>query len=133
MTQFSLAHFVFIHIVILVRFVRRDVLALGIVITELLGESEDEESVRFREFARNSMLLPDSSRRPNLHTGRKPAPVFTGWHQFSCMETGNGIPLTGFTQRNSPRRVAMSGNRMRIILAVCVPHMEPNPALIVNT
>ena len=46
-------------------------LALGILITEVLKECEAEEAVRFREFARDQMLLPDSSRRPDLQTGTK--------------------------------------------------------------
>lgn len=46
----------------------RDVLALGILITELLKESLDAAAVQFREFARDQMLLPDSSRRPDLLT-----------------------------------------------------------------
>ena len=51
---------------------RRDVLALGILITDLLKESEEEEeAVLFREFARDQMLLPDSSRRPDLLTGKE--------------------------------------------------------------
>jgi hypothetical protein len=47
------------------------VLALGILITEVLKESQDEEGIRFREFARDYMLLPDSTRRPGLRTGNE--------------------------------------------------------------
>jgi hypothetical protein len=52
--------------------VSRDVLALGILVTELLKESRDEESLQFMQFARDQMLLPDSSRRPDLNTGKRP-------------------------------------------------------------
>jgi hypothetical protein len=50
----------------------RDVLALGILVTEVLKESRDEEALQFVQFARDQMLLPDSSRRPDLHTGKRP-------------------------------------------------------------
>jgi hypothetical protein len=48
------------------------VLALGILVTEVLKESRDEEALQFMQFARDQMLLPDSSRRPDLHTGKRP-------------------------------------------------------------
>jgi hypothetical protein len=52
--------------------ISRDVLALGILVTEVLKESRDEEALQFMQFARDQMLLPDSSRRPDLTTGKRP-------------------------------------------------------------
>eukprot|EP00088_Acartia_fossae_P006097 TRINITY_DN12788_c0_g1_i1.p1 TRINITY_DN12788_c0_g1~~TRINITY_DN12788_c0_g1_i1.p1 ORF type:complete len:610 (+),score=118.10 TRINITY_DN12788_c0_g1_i1:39-1868(+) len=44
----------------------RDILALGILITELLSRFTDRESQEFNEFAKSNLLLPDLSRRPSI-------------------------------------------------------------------
>jgi len=44
----------------------RDILALGLLITELLNGCVDQESVEFLEYVKSTLLLPDLTRRPTI-------------------------------------------------------------------
>ena len=43
----------------------KDIQALGLVISEILANCKEEQSVKFRDFAKNSLLLPDIKRIPS--------------------------------------------------------------------